>query len=84
MATSPTMVSCLVVAADSVTSVDFTSADMLDETLPAADIEWCFAEMKDPVKDKLKRFGFFMRLGDEAFFPSDFKQLTITRNNAHD
>jgi hypothetical protein len=28
----------------------------------------CFAEMKDPVKDKLKRFGLFTRLGEKTFF----------------
>jgi hypothetical protein len=42
----------------------------LDETLHAAGIELCFAEMKDPVKDKLKRFGLFARLGEETFFPT--------------
>ena len=42
----------------------------LDETLHAAGIELCFAEMKDPVKDKLKRFGLFARFGEEAFFPT--------------
>ena len=63
----------LVVAAEPVTSVDVTSADMLaelDETLREAGIELCFAEMKDPVKDKLKRFGLFARLGEDAFFPT--------------
>jgi MFS superfamily sulfate permease-like transporter len=53
--------------------VDVTSADMLaelDETLHAAGIELRFAEMKDPVKDKLKRFGLFARLGDQVFFPT--------------
>jgi high affinity sulfate transporter 1 len=73
VATSPTPVHWLVVAAEPVTSVDVTSADMLDEldqTLRAAGIELCFAEMKDPVKDKLKRFGLFARLGDETFFPT--------------
>jgi high affinity sulfate transporter 1 len=73
VATSPTPVRWLVVAAEPVTSVDITSADMLaelDETLHAAGIELCFAEMKDPVKDKLKRFGLFARLGEELFFPT--------------
>jgi len=28
----------------------------------------CFAEMKGPVKDKLKRFGIFNRFGEKAFF----------------
>ena len=73
VATSPTPVRWLVVAAEPVTSVDVTSADMLaelDETLHAAGIELCFAEMKGPVKDKLKRFGLFARLGEETFFPT--------------
>ncbi|CAB3801053.1 putative sulfate transporter [Paraburkholderia ultramafica] len=71
--TSPTPVSWLIVAAEPVTSVDVTSADMLaelDDTLHAAGIQLCVAEMKDPVKDKLKRFGLFARLGEEAFFPT--------------
>ncbi len=73
VAASPTPVRWLVVAAEPVTSVDVTAADMLaelDETLHAAGIELCFAEMKDPVKDKLKRFGLFARLGEELFFPT--------------
>ncbi len=71
VATSPTPVRWLVIAAEPVTSVDVTAADMLaelDETLHAAGIELCFAEMKDPVKDKLKRFGLFARFGETAFF----------------
>ena len=70
---SPTPVRWLVVAAEPVTSVDVTSADMLlelDEALHAAGIEMCFAEMKGPVKDKLKRFGLFDRLGENLFFPT--------------
>jgi MFS superfamily sulfate permease-like transporter len=73
VAESPTPVRWLVVAAEPVSSVDITSADMLaelDETLHAVGIELCFAEMKDPVKDKLKRFGLFARLGEETFFPT--------------
>jgi high affinity sulfate transporter 1 len=68
---SPTPVRWLVVAAEPVTSVDVTAADVLaelHETLHEAGIELCFAEMKDPVKDKLKRFGLFARLGEQAFF----------------
>jgi hypothetical protein len=36
--------------------------------LHAASIELCFAEMKDPVKDKLRRFGLFTRFGEQTFF----------------
>lgn len=73
IASSPTPVRWLVVGAEPITSVDVTSADMLGEletTLHKAGIELCFAEMKDPVKDKLKRFGLFSRLGEERFFPT--------------
>jgi MFS superfamily sulfate permease-like transporter len=71
VASSPTPVRWLVVAAEPVTSIDVTSADAvceLDDTLQAAGIELCFAEMKDPVKDKLKRFGLFTRFGEKTFF----------------
>jgi len=70
-ATSPTPVHWLVVGSEPITSVDVTSADTLEEldrALHAAGVELCFAEMKDPVKDKLKRFGLFSRLGAERFF----------------
>jgi high affinity sulfate transporter 1 len=70
---SPTAVRWLVVAAEPVTGVDITAADMLadlDHTLREAGIELCFAELKDPVKDRLKRFGLFTQLGDDAFFPT--------------
>ena len=67
---SPTPVRWLVVAAEPVTSVDITAADVLaelDDALRGSGIELCFAELKDPVKDKLKRFGFFTQLGEELF-----------------
>jgi high affinity sulfate transporter 1 len=71
--TSPTPVRWMVVSAEPVTSVDVTAADILvelDDALHAAGIELCFAAMKDPVKDKLKRFGLFARLGEDTFFPT--------------
>jgi high affinity sulfate transporter 1 len=63
----------LAVAGEPVTSVDITSADMLtelDERLEKKGIKFCFAELKDPVKDKLKRFGLFERIGATFFFPT--------------
>jgi hypothetical protein len=35
-----------------------------------AGIELAIAEMKDPVKDKPKRFGAFAELGEHSFFPT--------------
>ena len=40
------------------------------QALHAAGIELCFAELKDPVKDKLKRFGLFEQIGERFFFPT--------------
>jgi len=70
---APTPTRWLVVAAEPVTSVDITAADSLEEldkALQEAGIELCFAELKDPVKDKLKRFGLFSQIGEAAFFPT--------------
>jgi high affinity sulfate transporter 1 len=71
VAASPTPVQWLVVAAEPVTSVDVTAADALielDDALRASGVTLRFAEMKDPVKDKLKKFGMFERFGEAAFF----------------
>jgi MFS superfamily sulfate permease-like transporter len=70
---SPTPVRWLVVAAEPITSVDVTAADFLaelNEAMRARNMELCFAELKDPVKDKLKRFGLFRQLGEANFFPT--------------
>lgn len=72
-AVSPTPVRWLVVTAEPVTSVDVTAADVLadlDNTLHDMGIELSFAEMKDPVKDKLKRFDLFAKIGEHRFFPT--------------
>jgi len=73
LAQSPTPVRRVVVAAEPVTSVDVTSADMLielDQSLRAANIELRFAEMKDPVKDKLLRLGVLEQVGNDIFHPT--------------
>jgi MFS superfamily sulfate permease-like transporter len=71
VATAPSPVEWLVVAAEPVTSVDVTAADSLselNEMLRQAGTRLCFAELKDPVKDKLKRFGLFNQIGEQFFF----------------
>jgi high affinity sulfate transporter 1 len=82
VANSPTPVRWLVITAEPVTSVDVTAADAvceLDDKLHAAGIELYFAEMKDPVKDKLKRFGLFSRFGKETFFATIEEAVTAYR-----
>jgi MFS superfamily sulfate permease-like transporter len=70
---SPTPVRRLVVTAEPVTSVDVTAADTLaelDQTLKARNVELCFAELKDPVRDKIRRFGLMAQFGERSFFPT--------------
>ncbi|TSP09853.1 SulP family inorganic anion transporter [Cupriavidus campinensis] len=73
VADSPTPVRRVVVAAEPVTSVDVTSADMLRElglALGADGIALHFAEMKDPVRDKLKRFELTEIYSHDRFHPT--------------
>lgn len=70
---SPAPVTRVVVAAEPVTSVDVTSADMLRELtriLRERGITLHFAEMKDPVRDKLRRFELTDVMGDQCFHPT--------------
>jgi hypothetical protein len=70
VARSPTPARWLVVAASQVAASNHRSRLHLraGRHATAAGIELCFAEMKDPVKDKLKRFGLYTRLGEKTFF----------------
>jgi MFS superfamily sulfate permease-like transporter len=74
VAESPTQVKRLIIAAEPVTSIDVTSADVLaelhHELTAEKGIEVRFAEMKDPVKDKLKRFQLFDAIGAASFYPT--------------
>src|SRR5262249_1046375 len=73
VAAAQTPVRWVIVAAEPVTSVDVTAADIvreLDDDLSADNIELQFAEMKDPVKDKLRRFELFDRFGAANFYPT--------------
>jgi MFS superfamily sulfate permease-like transporter len=73
MAQAPTPTRWIVVTAEPITDVDTTAADMLaelDNSLHQAGMDLFFAEMKGPVKDMLKRYGLFNRLGVDNFFPT--------------
>jgi high affinity sulfate transporter 1 len=73
IASSPTPVRWVVVAAEPITDLDTSAADVLKELdgeLAAQGIDLRFAEMKDPVKDRLKRYAVFERFGDDHFYPT--------------
>ncbi len=70
---SATPVRWVVVAAEPITDVDTTAAEMiqeLDYELAQRGVDLAFAEMKDPVKDRLARYGLQRRIGREFFFPT--------------
>ena len=68
-----TPVKWVVVAAEPITDVDTTAAEALEELdieLAARGAELAFAELKDPVKDRLQQYGIEKRIGREFFFPT--------------
>ncbi|HET9168244.1 MAG TPA: sulfate permease [Actinospica sp.] len=65
--------SWILVAAESITDVDVTAADMLkdlDEDLNSRGIKLVFAELSEAVSEKLDRYEVSRKLGPERRFPS--------------
>ncbi|WP_088317464.1 SulP family inorganic anion transporter [Kineosporia sp. R_H_3] len=63
----------IIVAAEPVTDVDTTAADMLtelDRDLDAAGTRLVFAELKDPVRAKVERYGLADAIEAQHFFPT--------------
>ncbi|MFL5780763.1 MAG: SulP family inorganic anion transporter, partial [Thermoleophilaceae bacterium] len=63
----------IVVAAEAITDVDTTAADVLedlDEELNAKGVSLVFAELKDPVRSKLERYELIGPLEPAHFFPT--------------
>jgi len=63
----------IIVAAEPITDVDTTAADMLrdlDEALNARGVHLVFAEMKDPVRRKIDRYELTRTIDPAHFFPT--------------
>jgi high affinity sulfate transporter 1 len=63
----------IVVAAEPITDIDTTAADMLedlDEELNAQGIQLVFAELKSPVRDKIDRYQLTRTIDPAHFFPT--------------
>jgi len=66
-------VTWIVVAAEPITDVDTTAAEMLrglNAELDAAGIEFAFTELKGPVHDRLIRYGIHDEIGRHRFWPT--------------
>lgn len=65
--------SWIVVAAEPMTDVDTTAADVLeelDEALNEEDVHLVFAELKDPVRQKIERYELTRTIDPRHFFPT--------------
>jgi MFS superfamily sulfate permease-like transporter len=63
----------VIVAAEPITDIDTTAADVLAELLDrleARDVQLAFAELKGPVKDTLRSYGLLDRIGEDHLFPT--------------
>jgi high affinity sulfate transporter 1 len=63
----------VIVAAEPMTDVDTTAAEALERLLAELEhqgVELAFAEVKGPVKDRLRSYALYDRIGDDRFYPT--------------
>ena len=73
----------IVIAAEPVTDVDTTASDVLedlDEALNADGISLVFAELKDPVRRKIERYGLTRTIDPRHFYPTIESAITAFRH----
>jgi MFS superfamily sulfate permease-like transporter len=61
----------VILAAEPITDIDTTAAEALSQLvdeLEAGSIQLVFAELKGPVKDRLRSYGLYNRFGDKHFY----------------
>jgi MFS superfamily sulfate permease-like transporter len=66
-------VTWIVVAGEPITDIDATAGEALhalNDELEAMGIELVFAELKDPVRDRLRRYGVEKAIGGHRFYPT--------------
>lgn len=63
----------VVVVGNAITDIDTTGAEILADVLDDLDrrgVAFAFAGLKGPVKDRLRSYGLYERIGDHSFFPN--------------
>jgi high affinity sulfate transporter 1 len=63
----------ILIVGDAITDIDTTGAEVLAdilEDLDRRDLKLAFAGLKGPVKDRLRDYGLYERVGEENFFPT--------------
>jgi MFS superfamily sulfate permease-like transporter len=83
----------IIIAAEPITSVDTTAADMLEELnaeLGAKGVRFVFAEMKDAVRNEIRNYGMTWMADSDAFYPTigtavkAYRQLTGIPKPGHE
>src|SRR5262245_27933930 len=75
----------IVIAAEPMTDVDTTASDLLeelDEALNEQGISLAFAELKDPVRRKIERYGLTRTINPQYFFPTIESAVAAFRHEA--
>lgn len=73
IAEAPSSVRWVIIAAEPITDVDTTAAEMLDllrDELAREGITLAFAELKDPIRERLRRYGALKDLPNDLIFPT--------------
>ena len=76
----------ILIAAEPVTDVDTTASDILedlDEMLNAQGISLVFAELKDPVRRKIERYGLTRTINPDHFYPTIEAAITAFRHHTN-
>lgn len=63
----------VVVVGNAITDIDSTGAEILADVLEDLDrrgVAFAFAGLKGPVKDRLRNYGLYQRIGHDSFFPN--------------
>src|SRR6201994_1022291 len=75
----------ILIAAEPMTDVDTTASDILeelDETLNKRGISLVFAELKDPVRRKIERYGLTRTIDPRHFFPTTEAAVSAFRDES--
>ena len=76
----------ILIAAEPITDVNTTAADILedlDQTLNAQGTSLIFAELKDPVRDKIERYGLTRTINPRHFYPTIGAAIAAYRDTSN-
>lgn len=75
----------VLVVGNAITDIDSTGAEILTDVLDdlaERGIAFAFAGLKGPVKDRLRSYGLYDRIGEECFFPNTISAVESHRGGA--